>query len=105
MRDADARAWRLDVFREPSAGGSWICRRDPRLRLPYSELIERSAAGIPYARPEIVLLFKAKAARTKDDDDLAQVLPALSPAARRWLADALVLVHGDHPWLRSLGGR
>ncbi|MGH3130634.1 MAG: hypothetical protein ACRDNX_07440 [Gaiellaceae bacterium] len=47
--------WRLDVFREPSDGDTWICRRDERIRLPYGEVIERTEDGIPYARPEIVL--------------------------------------------------
>ena len=97
-----AGAWRLDVFREPADAGTWICRRDPRIRLPYHRLIERTSDGIPYARPEVVLLFKAKAARPKDDDDLAAVLPRLEQARLRWLADALELVHPGHRWLREL---
>ena len=94
--------WRLDVFREPSDGDTWICRRDERIRLPYEQLIERTGDGIPYARPEVVLLFKARAARAKDDDDLGAVLPLLSPARRRWLAEALELVHPGHRWLAGL---
>ncbi len=39
---------------------TWICRRDERIQLPYHELIEYTADGIPYARPEVTLLFKAK---------------------------------------------
>jgi Aminoglycoside-2''-adenylyltransferase len=94
--------WRLDVFREPSDGDTWICRRDERIRLPYEQLIERTSDGIPYARPEVVLLFKAKAARAKDDDDLAAVLPLLEPARRSWLAAALELVHPGHRWLATI---
>jgi hypothetical protein len=97
-----AGVWRLDVFREPSDGDTWICRRDERIRLPYGELVERSADGIPYARPEVVLLFKAKHARPKDDDDLVTVLPRLGPKRRRWLAEALELVHPGHRWLEEL---
>jgi Aminoglycoside-2''-adenylyltransferase len=96
--------WRLDVFREPSDGDCWICRRDERIRLPYEQLIEETNDGIPYARPEVVLLFKAKAARAKDNDDLAAVLPNLEPERRRWLVEALELVHPDHPWLARLVG-
>jgi hypothetical protein len=94
--------WRLDVFREPSDGDTWICRRDERLRLPYDELIEYTPDGIPFARPETTLLYKAKHTRPKDDDDLAAVLPRLDAAHRRWLADALALVHPGHRWLEAL---
>jgi hypothetical protein len=97
-------SWRLDVFREPSDGDCWICRRDERIRLRYEELIEETSDGIPYARPEVVLLFKAKAARAKDDDDLAAVLPRLEPERRRWLSEALELVHPGHRWLARLAG-
>src|SRR5712691_9606214 len=57
--DRPANCWRVDVSREPSEGDTWICRRDKQIRLPYSEVIEHTKEGIPYLRPEIVLLFKA----------------------------------------------
>jgi hypothetical protein len=98
-----AGVWRLDVFREPSEGDTWICRRDERIRLPYNELIEWTADGIPYARPEIVLLFKAKQVdRPKDAADLAAVLLRLEPVRRRRLAELLELVHPGHRWLSEL---
>ena len=102
VRDPATALWRLDVFREPSDGDTWICRRDERIRLPYDEVIEHTADGIPYGRPEIVLLFKARQARPKDDGDLAAVLPHLAPERRRWLADALELVHPGHRWIAEL---
>jgi hypothetical protein len=103
VREPETGLWRLDVFREPSAAGdTWICRRDERIRLRYGELIEHTADGIPYARPEVALLFKAKAARPKDDGDLTAVLPALGPERRRWLSEALRLVHPGHRWLERL---
>jgi Aminoglycoside-2''-adenylyltransferase len=94
--------WRVDVFREPWDGDVWICRRDPRIRLARDALISRSREGIPYAAPEVVLLFKAKATRPKDDDDFATVLPYLDAAARRWLRRSLELVHPGHRWLGEL---
>jgi hypothetical protein len=45
-------------------------------------VIAHTNDGIPYARPEIVLLFKAKAARAKDDD-FAAVLPRLDDECPR----------------------
>jgi hypothetical protein len=103
VREAETGWWRLDVFREPSDGDEWIFRRDPRIRLPYRDAIERTASGVPYGRPEIVLLFKASRGQDKKHaDDFTAALPALEPERRRWLADALSLVHPGHPWLEEL---
>lgn len=100
--DRTAARWRLDVFREPSADGQWVCRRDALIRLPYDRLILHNADGIPVLRPEVVLLFKAKAARPKDASDLAAVWPRLDATARAWLTWALARVHPGHPWLTLL---
>ena len=100
--DRAAFEWRIDVFREPSDGGRWICRRDGEIRLPYTQLIERTVDGIPYVRPEVVLLFKAKAARPKDETDLTDVLPLLAPSRRALLHDWIARVHPGHAWLGRL---
>ena len=100
--DRPANAWRIDVFREPFAGDQWVCRRDASIRLPYDELIEHTPDGIPYERPEVVLLFKAKHARPKDESDLAAVLRRLSPERRQLLAGWISLVHPGHMWLTDL---
>ena len=43
-------------------------------------VIERTDDGVPYGRPEITLLYKAKHAdRARDRDDFAAVLPLLQP--------------------------
>lgn len=102
--DPGANVWRLDVFREPSDDDTWICRRDETLRMPYDQLIERTGDGIPYIRPEVVLLFKAKGARPKDEGDLAAALPRLSLERRRWLAEAIERVHPGHFWLDDVRG-
>ena len=100
VREPDTRLWRLDVMREPSAGNTWICRRDPAITLPYARLIERTEDGIPYGRPEVTLLFKAKRPdEEKNAADLADTLPRLDPDRRRWLRDAIARVHPGHPWL------
>lgn len=98
-----AGTYRMDVFREPHEGEVWICRRDAALRRPYADVIRRTADGVPYVAPEIVLLFKAKAARPKDAADFAAALPRLDPAARAWLSHALALVHPGHAWQSGLG--
>jgi hypothetical protein len=70
--------------------------------LPYEQVITRTAAGIPFVRPEIALLFKAKALRAKDDADFAAVLPRLDAPARAWLTRALSDLHPRHPWIAQL---
>jgi hypothetical protein len=100
VREPATGLWRFDIFREPSEGDTWICRRDASLRMSYGELIEWSDDGIPYGRPEVILLYKAKHAhRERDERDFAELLPLLETAGRRWLAESLELVHPGHPWL------
>ncbi|WP_307840523.1 hypothetical protein [Streptomyces sp. G44] len=101
-RDPGTGQFLFDVFREPHQGGTWICRRDESLRLPYDAIIERTAEGIPYLVPELVLLFKAKARRPKDQADFDGVLPLLSRTRRHVLKEWLGRVHTGHPWLAEL---
>ena len=101
-RDPTSGKWRIDVFREPSDGGEWVCRRDAGIRLPYDRLIAHTADGIPFGRPEVIVLFKAKASRPKDEDDFAAVLPHLDASARQWLRAALVRIHPEHHWIAML---
>jgi hypothetical protein len=71
--DSVSECWRVDVFREPWDGRTWVCRREPSIRRPVADVIERESNGIPYLAPEVVLLFKAKhAARDKDAADFAR---------------------------------
>jgi hypothetical protein len=98
----DDGAYVVDVFREPHDGDTWVCRRDPTLRRPLADAIATSSSGLPYVRPEIVLLFKAKYCRPKDEADLAVCLPTLDQPARTWLRTAVQLVHPGHHWLDAL---
>jgi Aminoglycoside-2''-adenylyltransferase len=103
IREPATGKWRFDLFREPSDGDTWICRRDPTIRLPYEQVIEWTDDGIPYGRPEIVLLFKAKHSHEeKNRDDFEATLPRLDPARREWLHDTLERVHAGHAWLAEL---
>jgi len=99
VREPATGVYRLDVFREPHDGDTWICRRDRTIRRPYPEIIQHTADGIPFLAPEIVLLFKAKGTRPKDERDFTEALPRLDPPCRTWLGDMLVRLHPDHPWL------
>jgi len=103
IREPETGLWRFDVFREPSDGATWICRRDPAIRLPYDRVIEWTADGVPYGRPEIVLLYKARhAQQEKNQGDFEATLPRLDGERRAWLRDALARVHPGHAWLAEL---
>lgn len=102
LRDPTTGLYHLDVFREPSLAGRWVCRRDPTITLPYDELILRSADGIPYVIPEVALLFKAKHLRDKDHADFHTVLPAMDLTRRTRLYRWLSQVHPGHPWITTL---
>ncbi|KAB2594264.1 hypothetical protein [Streptomyces arboris] len=61
------------------------------------------AAAIPgLLAPELVLLFKAKHRRPKDQADLDATVPYLSPAQRATLTGLLTRVHPGHVWLADL---
>jgi hypothetical protein len=102
LRDPATGNYLLDVFREPHDGGIWICRRDETIRLPYSGIIHRTPDGIPYLAPELVLLFKAKHSRPKDQADFEGTIPHLTTAQRETLAGLLARAHPGHRWLSGL---
>ncbi|GGU41088.1 nucleotidyltransferase domain-containing protein [Streptomyces violascens] len=102
LRDPATGNYLLDVFREPHDGDTWICRRDEGIRLPYRNIIHHTQDGIPYLAPELVLLFKAKHARRKDQADFDTTVPHMSPVQRETLAELLERVHPGHPWIADL---
>jgi hypothetical protein len=102
LRDPATGNYLVDVFREPHDGQTWVCRRDETIRLPYREIIHHTPHGIPYLAPELVLLFKAKHARAKDQADFDGTVPLMTPAQRAALAGLLARVHPGHRWLANL---
>lgn len=102
LRDPATGNYLVDVFREPHDGDTWSCRRDGTIRLPYGDIIRHTRDGIPYLAPELVLLFKAKHVRPKDQTDFDETVPHLTPAQRANLAGLLARVHPGHHWLADL---
>lgn len=102
LRDPATGNYLLDVFREPHDGDTWICRRDARIRRPYSEIVHHTEDGIPYLAPELVLLFKAKHARPKDRRDFDTTVPHLTRTQRATLVELLARIHPGHAWLTDL---
>ena len=92
----------LEILLNEAAGDLWRFRRNLDVARPLLELGLRSADGIPFLAPEVVLLYKAKAPRPCDEQDLAAVLPRLDIGRRGWLLRALEACHPGHPWIARL---
>ena len=84
----------------------WRYRREPLVLRSLEKMSLKSASGIPYLAPELVLLFKSKNTsdheRSKDQSDFEKTFPHLEPERRAWLYWALMATSPDHPWIREL---
>ncbi len=101
-RTAARPVWRMDTFLEERPQGDWTCHWLPSVRLPMAEAVTRTAEGIPYLRPDLALLGKAKHCRSKDEADLALVLPTLDQPALRRLRAGLEVAGAGHAWLAQV---
>lgn len=102
VRDPATSRYVLDVMREPATDETWVYRRDERVQMPRARAVQRTGSGIPYLRPEIVLLFKSTSVERKHQRDFEAVLPHLDRGARTWLSEALGLVDPGHCWIAEL---
>jgi aminoglycoside-2''-adenylyltransferase len=100
LREHALSPWRADVLLNPDDEGRWVSRRDRSFSAPL-EAVTWELDGIRYLRPEIVLAFKAKLARPKDQRDFAATLPLLDGPARAWLADYLARKEPEHEWRQA----
>jgi hypothetical protein len=100
--DRPTRTWRLGILLEPGDHGTWVFRRNETIHCSRSQMIATTTGGLPYLKPEGVLLYKAKETRTKDENDFRACIPLLSFAARTWLKSALVSTYPSHHWIEQL---
>jgi hypothetical protein len=89
--------WRIQVMLDEAAEDQWISRRDGRIHWPIPDIGKVSGDDVPYLAPEVQLFYKARQPRPKDRTDFTAVLPLLTQAQRRWLAEAIACCYGDHP--------
>ena len=92
----------FDIFTETADQMVWRFRRDERITRPVSEVTMHGASGIPIVRPEVQLLYMAKAMEAKNIHDFEIARPRLGRDAACWLADALTITLPDHHWIRAL---
>jgi hypothetical protein len=84
------------------SGNNWVFRRNLTITLPIARAMSLSHDEIPFLAPEIVLLFKAKSTRGKDNVDFCAALPAMDEVRRKWLRRSLEMMYITHPWLERL---
>jgi hypothetical protein len=65
-------------------------------------MVAPSADGVPYLKPEGVLLFNAKGSRPKDEADFWASVRLMTPESRQWLREALQRSHPAHSWIDAL---
>lgn len=82
----------------------WVFRRDARIARALDRCRMISEAGVPFLSPEIVLLYKSKNPRLKDEQDFAAVVARLDGEQKTWLRGALEVCDPGHEWLRDLEG-
>lgn len=92
----------LEILLNEGEGATWRFRRDLAIARPLALTGMRTADGVPFLAPEIVLLYKAKDPRERDLHDFRVARGVLDEDRRRWLRDVLARVHPGHPWIREL---
>lgn len=93
--------WVADVVASPDVNGDWVFRRDPDVVLPLAQ-VTWEHEGIRYLNPEVVLAYKAKLVRAKDDVDLERTWPLLDGDRRAWLRSTVERLHPGHRWLADM---
>ena len=92
----------LEVLLNETGGKEWIFRRNKSVTKPLSKLHLTSNSGIKFLCPEVVLLYKSKNPRFKDEQDFQTVVKYLDGESKLWLGNALSICYSDHHWLQSL---
>jgi hypothetical protein len=102
LRANAASPWVLDVPLTPSDDEVWTNKYVAGHVARVEDVTWTAADGIRYLLPEIVLVYKARLRRPKDDPDFEATLPGLSRDRRTWMRQALAGLVPDHHWLSQL---
>ena len=92
----------LEILLNEHDRGRWLFRCDPTITRPAKLIAARSADGVPFLRPEIVLLYKSRDAGPNDHSDFERAAPLLDLDSRAWLGAALRRHVPGHRWLCGL---
>ena len=90
--------WVLDVPLNLAAeGGLWTNKFLDGHVAAVEEVRWVAEDRIRYLLPEIVLVYKARLRRAKDESDFEATVPILTAQRREWMRKALVRFVRDHP--------
>ena len=92
----------LEILLNEYDRGRWVFRRDSAITRPAKLIYARSAEGVPFLRPEIVLLYKSRGAGPDDHADFEQAVGLLDHESRTWLGAAVRRHVPGHRWLHDL---
>lgn len=92
----------LEILLNESDGEQWIFRRNFAVTKPIRELFSTTDSGMNFLRPEVVLLYKSKNPRAKDERDFQKALKHLDSESKEWLKNALSICYSEHRWLENL---
>jgi len=92
----------FEILLNESNADEWIYRRNKKVTKLLTEICLATNSGIRFLRPEIVLLYKSKNPRAKDEQDFEAVVKRLDAESKKWLANALAICDSKHRWLQKL---
>jgi hypothetical protein len=93
----DEAPWTCKFLLHEATRWEWVYRHHDAVRRPITDL-GSERVGVPYLRPEIVLLLKSTNLSATNEADFEAALPDLDRSARRWLARSLDVSRPQHPW-------
>lgn len=94
--------WIIDMPLTPDADGQWTHKFLPDHAAAVEDVTWSDAEGIRYLLPEIVLTYKARLQRPKDEPDFEATLPILGEPRRAWMRNALSILVPRHHWIERL---
>ncbi|HEX6336758.1 MAG TPA: hypothetical protein VFZ85_07390 [Jiangellaceae bacterium] len=102
LRANAASPWIVDIPLTPDVDGLWSNKFLSEHVAPVEDVTWVADDGIRYLLPEIVLVYKARLHRAKDEPDFEAALPFLDDHRRAWMREALQSLTPGHHWLERL---
>jgi len=100
--DETAQLPKIEILLNEANETEWLYRRNRKVRRSLIKIELESNAGVKFLCPEIVLLYKSKNPKAKDEQDFQAAVEHLDAEQKGWLKCAIALNYSQHHWLQSL---